>query len=46
MTEEVLKGMTPKLVYKHRNISVVLDNPNWWMIEIFDGFEVHIYNLE
>ena len=37
--------MTPKLVKGYRNIPVVQYNPNWWMIEIFYCFGVHLYNL-
>ena len=38
--------MRPKLVEGYRKMPVVRDNPNWWMIEIFDGFGFHICNLK
>ena len=46
MTEEAWKETTPNLVEGYRKISVVQDNPNWWRIEIFDNFGVHLFNLE
>jgi hypothetical protein len=30
--------MTPSIVKGYRALPVVKDNPQWWMIEIFDGF--------
>ena len=46
MAEKVWKEMTPKLVEGYRKIPVVQDNPNWWMVEIFDCFVVHLCNIE
>ena len=37
--------MTPKLVERYSKMLVIQDNPNWWMIKIFNGFGVHICNL-
>ena len=37
--------MTPSLVKGYWDLPVVRDNPQWWMIEIFDGFGAHLTNL-
>jgi hypothetical protein len=44
MTEEAWEKMTPSIVKGYRNSPVVKDNPQWWMIEIFDGFGAHLTN--
>ena len=46
MTEEAWKEMKPKLVGVYSNMPVAQDNPKWWIIDIFDGFGVHLCNLE
>ena len=45
MTEEAWEEMTPSIVKGYRVLPVVKDNPQWWMIEIFDGFGAHHTNL-
>ncbi len=45
MTEEAWEEMTPSIVKGYRALLVVKDNPQWWMIEIFDGFGAHLINL-
>ena len=45
MTEEAWEGMAPSIVKGYRALPVVKDNPQWWMIEIFDGFGAHLTNL-
>ena len=45
MTEEAWEEMTPSIVKGYRALPVVKDNPQWWMIEIFDGFGAHLTNL-
>ena len=45
MTEEAWEEMTPSIVEGYRALPVVKDNPQWWMIEIFDGFGAHLTNL-
>jgi hypothetical protein len=37
--------MTPSLVEGYHSLPVICDNPQWWMIEIFDGFGAHLNNL-
>ena len=46
MTDEEWKETTTKLVEGYRKMPVIQDNLNWCMIEIFDGFVVHLCNLE
>ena len=46
MTDEAWVEITPKIVDGYRNMDVVQDNPQWWMVELFDGFGSHTTNLE
>ena len=46
MTEEAWQEMSPNLVRGYRDLPVVRDNPQWWMVEIVDGFGAHLTNLE
>jgi hypothetical protein len=46
MTEEAWQEMSPNLVMGYRNLPVVRDNPQWWMVEIVDGFGAHLTNLD
>ena len=50
MTIEALEEKTPNMVKILRNINqVVAANPQWYMIEIIDGFGDHlgsVYSLE
>ena len=41
MTEVAWETMTPVLVKGIRSMSVIKDNPQWWAIEVFDGFGPH-----
>jgi hypothetical protein len=45
ITEDAWEEMTPSLVDGYQSLPVICDNPQWWMIEIFDGFGVHLNNL-
>ena len=37
----------PKLFYGLRNINTIVEaNPQWWMLEIFDGFGAHLASLD
>ncbi len=45
MTVDAWEEMTPSLVEGYRSLPVICDNPQWWMIEIFDGFGAHLNNL-
>ncbi|KAL7528028.1 LOW QUALITY PROTEIN: hypothetical protein ACHAXR_004391, partial [Thalassiosira sp. AJA248-18] len=46
MTEEAWLSMTPKLVEGYRNLPYIKENPQWWCLEIFDGFGPHLNNYE
>lgn len=46
MTEEAWVSMTPKLVEGYRNLPYIKENPQWWCLEIFDGFGPHLNNYE
>jgi hypothetical protein len=41
MTEVAWETMTPVLVKGIRGMPVIHDNPQWWAIELFDGFGPH-----
>jgi hypothetical protein len=45
MTEAAWEEMTLPLVKGYWDLPVVRNNPQWWMIEIFDGFGIHLTNL-
>jgi hypothetical protein len=45
VTEEAWTKMTPSLVRGLRSMPIVIDNPQWWMLEIFDGFGPHLSSL-
>jgi hypothetical protein len=45
MTEDAWEEMTPSLVKGYQDMPVVRDNPQWWMIEMSDGFGAHLTNL-
>mmetsp|Transcript_11118 Transcript_11118/g.23632 ORF Transcript_11118/g.23632 Transcript_11118/m.23632 type:complete len:101 (+) Transcript_11118:1290-1592(+) len=34
-----------QIVHGYQSMPSILDNPQWWMLEIFDGFGVHFNNL-
>ena len=39
--------MTPKLCSGLRNINATVEaNPQWWMLEIFDGLGAHLASLD
>jgi len=45
MTEDAWEPMAPKIVHGYQSMPSIIDNPQWWMLEIFDGFGVHFNNL-
>ena len=46
MTTEAWERITPSIVRGYRAIdAVVAANPQWWMLEIFDGFGAHLSSL-
>ena len=47
MTTEAREVMTPKLCAGLRNISKIVEaNPQLWMLEMFNGFGVHLSSLK
>ena len=47
MTENAWEKATPNTVKGMRNAdSIVADNPQWWMLEVFDGFGPHTSSLK
>ena len=45
MTDAAWEEMADTIVTGYRSLPIVRDNPQWWMIEIFDGFGAHLNNL-
>ena len=46
MCDITWEELTPHLIQGYRAIQHVCDNPNWWMLEIVDGFSSHVNTLE
>ena len=47
MTIEAWEAMTPKLCSGLRKINAIVEaNPQWWMLEMFDGFGAHLASLD
>ena len=46
MTTEAWVKMTPKLMKGYRSLPYIKDNPQWWFLEITDGFGAHHNSLE
>ena len=46
MTDEAWVELTPHLIRGYRAMQYVCDNPDWWMLEIVDGFSSHVNTLE
>ncbi len=46
MMEATWEKLLPSLVLGYRNLPIVEDNPQWWMVEIVDGFGAHLNNLK
>jgi len=45
MMDATWEGIANDIVRGYRSLPVVRDNPQWWMIEIFDEFGAHLNNL-
>ena len=45
MTKAAWEEMAYCIVKGYRSLPVVRDNPQWWMVEIFDGFGARLSNL-
>jgi hypothetical protein len=46
MTTKAWEEITPSLIQGYRAMQVVCDNPDWWMLEIVDGFCAHVESME
>ena len=46
MTEDCWERMTPKLVQGYRSLPYIKENPDWWCMEVFDGFGPHYSSLK
>jgi hypothetical protein len=42
VTEEAWEEMTPFVITGIRSMEIVKANPQWWVLEVFDGFGPHI----
>jgi hypothetical protein len=42
VTEEAWEEMTPFVIEGIRSIDIVKANPQWWVLEVFDGFGPHV----
>ena len=38
--------MTPKLVKGYCDLPIIRDNPQWYCVDIFDGFAAHLSNYD
>ena len=45
ITDNAWEEMTNSIVHGYRLMPVVSGNPQWWMVEVFDGFSTHLHNL-
>ncbi len=45
MTNDAWEEMAPNIVKGIRQMPVVRDNPQWWVLEVFDGFGSHLTGL-
>ena len=46
MTEEAWLAMSPDIVKGYRAMPFIEWNPQWWVVEILDGFGAHLNNYE
>jgi hypothetical protein len=46
LTDSCWLEMTPNVIRGYRNMPYVRENPDWWMLEIVDGFGSHVSSLE
>ena len=44
VTEVAWLEMTPFVIKGIRTVDVVKENPQWWALEVFDGFGPHVYH--
>jgi hypothetical protein len=42
VTEEAWEEMTPFVIKGIRSMDVIKANPQWWVLEVFDGFGPHV----
>ena len=46
MTEDAWLKMTPDIIRGYRSMPFIEWNPQWWVVEIFDGFGAHLNNID
>jgi hypothetical protein len=46
MTNDTWDEMAPNLVEGIHQMPVVQDNPQWWVLEVFDGLGSHLTGLQ
>jgi hypothetical protein len=46
VTEEAWLEMTPFVIKGIRAIEIIKANPQWWVLEVFDGFGPHVSSYE
>lgn len=46
MTLDAWLAMTPRLIKGYRSLPFIEWNPQWWVVEILDGFGAHLTSLE
>ena len=46
MTDEAWVEITPNIVVGYRHLPFVLDNSQWWVLELLDGFGSNTPNIE
>eukprot|EP00978_Attheya_sp_CCMP212_P042533 scaffold260611_cov28-Attheya_sp.AAC.1 len=46
VTEVAWVEMTPIVVKGIRSVAIVKANPQWWALEVFDGFGPHVSSYE
>ena len=46
MTTETFEEITPRIVHGIRSMPFIKANPQWWVLEIFDGFGAHLLSLK
>eukprot|EP00956_Cyclotella_meneghiniana_P037992 scaffold147505_cov79-Cyclotella_meneghiniana.AAC.1 len=46
MTNAAWIEISKKIVEGYRKLPYVVDNPQWWVLELVDGFNAHIFNHE
>ena len=46
MTDECWEKLSPQLIEGYRSLDYIKENPQWFCLEIFDGFGAHLNNIK